>query len=181
MEAIECIKTRRSCRKYADRKVAREVIDNAIAAAAYAPSWKNTQVTRYIVVENEELKNKVADICCSSNHNGGIIKEAPVLIATTMVRSRSGYERDGSFSTAKEKGWQMFDCGIATQTLCLALHDAGVDTLIMGIFDIDQATELLGVPEDQEIAALIAVGYRADEEIPAPPKKTLEVLASYRD
>ena len=180
METIECIKTRRSCRKYSDRKVDREVIDAAIAAAAYAPSWKNTQVTRYIVVEDAALKEQVAKECCSSNHNGGIIMEAPVLIATTMMRNRSGYERDGSFSTTKEKGWQMFDCGIATQTLCLALHDAGVDTLIMGILDIEKATELLNIPEEQEIAALIAVGYRADEEIPTPPKKTLEQLVTYK-
>ncbi len=177
METIKCIKERRSIRSYQDKPVDMAIIENAIAAAAYAPSWKNTQVTRYYVVTDKALKDRIADECCSSNHNGGIIKQAPVLIATAMVRERSGYERDGSFSTTKEKGWQMFDCGIATQSLCLSLYDQGVDTLIMGIFDIDKATELLGIPAEQEIAALIAVGYRTEGEgAEAPKRKTLEDL-----
>lgn len=180
MNTIECIKTRRSIRKFSDRPVERKVIEEAIAAAAYVPSWKNTQVTRYIVVDNAELKNQIARECCYLNHNGGIIEEAPMLVATTMVSKRSGYERDGSFTTEKGKGWEMFDCGIATQTLALACHEAGVDTLIMGIFDIRRASELLHVPEGQEIAALIAVGYRADGvEVPVPPKKTVEQLLTY--
>lgn len=179
MNTIDCIKTRRSIRHFSDRGVDRALIEKAVAAAAYAPSWKNTQVTRYIVVDNKELKDKIAVECCSANHNGGIIQEAPVLVAATMVEKRSGYERDGSFSTPKEKGWQMFDCGIATQTFALACHEYGVDTLIMGIFDIEKATELFQVPEGQEIAALIAVGYRADEEVAVPPKKSVEQLLTY--
>ena len=101
MEAKECIRNRRSIRKFSDRPVERSVIEAAVETASFAPSWKNTQVTRYIVVDNKELKDKIADECCSSNHNGGIIKEASVLVATTMVEKRSGYERDGSDSTSK--------------------------------------------------------------------------------
>ena len=48
METIQCIKERRSIRKFQDRKVPHEVINEIIEAAAYAPSWKNTQVTRDI-------------------------------------------------------------------------------------------------------------------------------------
>ena len=52
MNTLDCIKTRRSVRKYADKPVPHELIEQAIAAAAYAPSWKNTQVTRYYVVDD---------------------------------------------------------------------------------------------------------------------------------
>ena len=177
MNTIECITTRRSVRNYSDRAVDPEIIRKAVEAAAFAPSWKNTQVTRYTVVTDPELKARIAEECCGEHNNARVIKEAPVLIGLSMVEKRSGYERDGSFSTTKEKGWQMFDCGIACQTLCLALHDAGVDSLIMGIFDIEKATELLKIPEGQEIAALLAVGYRAeDANIVAPPRKTVDVL-----
>ena len=180
MNTMDCIKTRRSIREFTDQPVSRTLLEQVIATAAYAPSWKNTQVTRYIVVEDEALKNRIADECCSTNHNGGIIRQAPVLVAATMVRNRSGYERDGSFSTPKETGWQMFDCGIATQTFCLAAHELGLSTLIMGIFDIDRTSQLLDVPEDQEIAALISVGYAANSEIAAPKRKSVEELVSYR-
>ena len=43
MEALQCIKTRRSVRKYSDQPVTREVLDAVFDAVTYAPSWKNTQ------------------------------------------------------------------------------------------------------------------------------------------
>ena len=61
MEALQCIKTRRSVRKYSDQPVTREVLDAIFDAVTYAPSWKNTQSVRYTVVESAELKAKIAD------------------------------------------------------------------------------------------------------------------------
>lgn len=178
MNTIECIMTRRSIRNFTEQPVSREILEKIVAAAAYAPSWKNTQVTRYIAVENPELKSQIANECCNQ-HNADIINSAPILIATTMVRNRSGYERDGSYTTTKEDRWQMYDCGIAGQTFCLAAHEYGVSTVIMGIFDYEKTSKLLNVPAEQEIASLIAVGYAAGE-VTAPKKKTVEDLLSYR-
>lgn len=178
MNTIECIKTRRSIRSYNDRKVDRALLREIVEAASFAPSWKNTQVTRYIIIDDEALKNRIAVECCGGIHNEGIIRNAPVLVVTTMIRERSGYERDGSFSTPKEKGWQMYDCGVAGQTFCLAAHEKGLSTLIMGIFDEDKASEILKIPETQEICALIAVGY-ADEIPAAPKRKTVDDLITF--
>lgn len=179
MNTIECIKTRRSVRSYNGKKVDRALLKEIVEAASFAPSWKNTQVTRYIIIDDEALKNRIASECCSGFHNEDIIKSAPVLVVTTMIRERSGYERDGSFSTPKKKGWQMYDCGIAGQTFCLAAHEKGLSTLIMGIFDEDKATSILEIPENQEICALIAVGYT--DELPAAPKrKSADELITFR-
>ena len=178
MNTIECIKTRRSIRSYTPDKVDRELLKEVVEAASYAPSWKNTQVTRYIIIDDEALKNKIAKECCSATHNGGIIMQAPVLVVTTMMRNRSGYERDGSYSTPKKKGWQMYDCGIAGQTFCLAAHEKGLSTLIMGIYDEEKITEILKIPEEQEVCALIAVGY-ANESPDVPKKKTVEDLIKF--
>ena len=49
METIKCITQRRSIRKFRGEKVGRDVIKTIVSAAAFAPSWKNTQITRYIV------------------------------------------------------------------------------------------------------------------------------------
>ena len=61
MEALQCIKTRRSVRKYSDQPVTREVLDAVFDAVTYAPSWKNTQSVRYTVVDSAELKAKIAE------------------------------------------------------------------------------------------------------------------------
>ena len=132
METLECIKTRRSVRKFKTDSVSKETIEKLVLAASYAPSWKNTQTTRYIAITNEEVKARLATECCAE-HNAQIINGAPLLIATLIVDKRSGFERDGSFSTSRKDAWQAFDNGIATQTLCLAANDLGLGTVVMGL------------------------------------------------
>ena len=61
MDAIECIRTRRSVRKFTGEKVPVEVVRDIVELASYAPSWKNTQVIRYILVEDENMIQKIAD------------------------------------------------------------------------------------------------------------------------
>ena len=73
----------------------------------------------------------------------------------------------------------MFDVGAACQTFCLAAHEAGLGTVIMGIWDEDAITELLDIPERQELAALIAIGY-PDVAPEAPKRKSVQDLLTYR-
>ncbi len=178
MQTEECIKTRRSIRQFSDKKVDHDLLAEIVDTARFAPSWKNTQITRYIAVEGA-LKDKMAELATGDYpHNGEIIKSAPVLIAVTAIKNRSGYERDGSFSTPRGDGWQMFDAGIAAQTFCLTAWEKGLGTVIMGIFDRAQGEALLQLPEDRELMALIAAGYPA-ESPEAPKRKTTEELLSF--
>ena len=179
MTANECIRGRRSIRQFKDTPVSREVLENIVETASYAPSWKHTQITRYIAVEGS-LKDQIAAECTSDYaKNGEIINNAPLLIAVTFIKNRSGFERDGSFSTPKEGGWQMFDAGIATEAFCLAAYEQGLGTVILGIFDEAKAASLLNIPEDRELVALIPIGYPAEEPV-APRRKPVEELLSYK-
>lgn len=179
MTAKECIKGRRSIRKFADTPVSKDVIADIVETASYAPSWKHTQITRYIAVEGE-LKDKIADECTGAYpKNGEIIKNAPMLIAVTFIKNRSGFERDGSYSTPKEGGWQMFDAGVASEAFCLAAYEQGLGTVIMGIFDEAKAASLLEVPEERELVALIPIGYPTESPI-APKRKSVEELLSFK-
>ena len=178
METIACIKSRRSVRKFKTTEISKEIIEDLVLTASYAPSWKNTQTTRYIAINNRDVMNKIAKESCGE-HNQGIIEGAPMLMATVIVDKRSGFERDGSYTTVREDNWQAFDNGIAAQTFCLACADRGLGTVIMGMYDIDKAAEILEIPEGQLLMSLIAVGY-PDEEPQVPKKKTVEDLLSYR-
>ena len=179
MTASECIRGRRSIRQFSDKPVSHDVLSRIVETASYAPSWKNTQIVRYIAVEGE-LKDKIASDCTTAYaRNGEIMKNAPMLIAVTMIKNRSGFERDGSYSTPKEGGWQMFDAGVATEAFCLAAYEEGLGTVIMGIFDEAEAASYLEIPEDRELVALVPIGYPA--EAPAAPKRKLvEELLSYK-
>ena len=178
MTVTECIETRRSIRKYRPDPVDHSLLESTIALASYSPSWKNTQITRYTAVEDSSLLEEIADRY-TPEYNANIIRQAPMLIAVTLVRGRSGFERDGSFSTKKGDRWQMFDVGAACQTFCLAAKDKGLGTVIMGIFDEDGISELLHIPKEQELGALIAIGY-PDIDPAAPKRKSVEELLQYR-
>lgn len=176
MEALECIKTRRSVRKFTDQPVTREELEQVVAAAAYAPSWKNTQTSRYIVVTDKEKKQRLADDCMMDfAFNQKTASGAPAMVVLTMITGRSGYERDGSFSTSQGTHWQSFDAGVAAQTFCLAAHALGLGTVIMGVFDEDKVKQVVTIPEGQKVAALIAIGHPAEEPM-CPKRKDVETL-----
>ena len=180
MEVLDCIKTRRSVRKFKDEAVPHELIAEVVAAAAWAPSWKNTQTARYIVLEDRELKDRIAEECVLGfKFNTMTAKGAPALVLLTCVNKRCGYERDGSFSTSKGDRWEMFDAGVAAQTFCLAAHEKGLGTVILGVFDEAKIAEMAEIPEGQSVSALIALGY-PDEEPAAPKRKTVEDLLSFK-
>lgn len=179
MTANECIKGRRSIRQFTDKPVTHEVLSRIVETASYAPSWKNTQIVRYIAVEGA-LKDRIASDCTTAYaKNGDIIRNAPMLVAVTMIKNRSGFERDGSYSTPKEGGWQMFDAGVASEAFCLAAYEEGLGTVIMGIFDEAKAASYLELPEDRELVALIPIGYPAESPA-APRRKPVEELLSYK-
>ena len=172
MTAKECIKGRRSIRQFKSDKIEHELLAEIVEAASYAPSWKNTQIVRYIAVSDPAVKEKISHCTSGYPHNGDIINGAPTVVAVTMIKNRCGYERDGSYSTAKEGGWQMFDAGIASQTFCLAAHEHGIGSVILGILDYDEIAKVLQLPEDRELVTLIPIGY-PDESPEAPRRKTV--------
>lgn len=178
MTAKECITGRRSIRQFTGRQVPHEVLADIVQTASYAPSWKNTQITRYIAVEGD-AKKRLAQCTSLYRGNGAIMENAPMVVAVTFIKNRSGFERDGSFSTVKGGGWQMYDAGIASEAFCLAAYEQGLGTVIMGLFDVEDASKVLELPEDRELAALIAIGY-PDIHPEAPKRKAVEELLSYK-
>ena len=180
MTAKECIRGRRSIRKFRDTKVDHRLLEEIVETASYAPSWKHTQIVRYVAVEGA-LKDKIGSECTSMfPNNGVIIQNAPMLIAVTVIKNRCGYERDGSFTTPRKDTWQMYDAGVASEAFCLAAYEQGLGSVIVGIFDGDAVSALLELPEDRELVALIPIGY-PDEAPAAPKRKPVSELVSYKE
>ena len=181
MDLVKGIKERRSIRKFQNKPVPHELLTEVVEIARFAPSWKNTQIARYIIVEDREKIAKIATEECTLGftYNIKTMAAAPALVLLTYVNKRSGYEKDGSFTTPKEDRWEMFDAGIAAQTFCLAAHEKGLGTVIMGIFDENKVGEIVEIPEGQTLAAIIPIGFPADGEVVCPPRKEAEALISF--
>ncbi len=179
MSISECIRSRRSIRKFKSDPVDHAIIEEIIGDAAYAPSWKNSQSVRYIVCEGA-LKDRIADEATTIwPGNGAIIKQAPALVVVVSIDKRSGFERDGSASTPKGDGWTMYDAGVASQTFCLSAHEHGLGTVILGLYDESTVIDILGIEEGRSVSALIPLGY-PDIDPEAPKRKDVSELVSFR-
>jgi nitroreductase len=179
MDAIEALRTRRSVRKFLDKPIPRALLDEVIADAAFAPSWKNSQTARYTIVDDAAVKQDIAEKGVGGfAKNTANISGCAALVVLSTVTGRSGYNPDGSFTTAKGTHWESFDAGIAAQTFCLAAHIRGLGSVILGIYDPDKVAEIIRLPEGESVSALIAVGW-PDGDPAAPKRKELDELRRY--
>ena len=180
MEALECIKGRRSVRQFTEETVSKEVFNELVETARFAPSWKNTQIARYVALTGAS-KDKLAEVSFAAwGGNANIVNSAPMAVVLTYIKNRCGFERDGSYTTKKEDRWQNFDCGIAAEAFCLAAYEKGLGTVIMGIFDEDEVAKVIDLPEDRGVAAIIALGHPAATP-DAPKRKEVEELVTFMD
>jgi nitroreductase len=169
------IKGRRSIRRYQDKEVPEETLRVLLESIQWSPSWANTQCWEVVVVKDRATKEKLQATLVSNPASKGIV-EAPVVFALCGKLHSSGFYK-GEVTT-KFGDWFLFDLGIATQSLCLTAHSLGLGTVIIGLFNHDQAKEVLGVEEGYELAALIPVGYPAKES-PAPKRREISEFTHY--
>ena len=153
-------------------------VDSKSAAPAVIPEIDYLN-PKTVPLTDKEKKDKLADNCMLGfAYNQKTTHGAPALVVLTMIKERSGYERDGSFSTPLATHWQSFDAGIAAQTFCLSAHALGLGTVIMGIYDPAEVAKVVKIPEGQEVAALIALGHPAQDP-QAPARKDVDTLLRF--
>jgi len=176
MDIFTAIKDRRSIRKFKPEAVAEATLQQVFTAAQLAPSWANTQVTRFYLISDTDIKQKVADCIASGNPSYAASHDAPHLIVVASKKGVSGYKR-GEASTVKGDSWYMFDAGLACQNLSLAAHALGLGTVHVGVVDTDQVHQILNLPPELEVIELIPIGY-PDQEVKMPRRIELEELVT---
>jgi len=155
MDAIDCLKTRRSIRTFAEGDVAPETVNDLIDCARLAPTAMNKQPWTFIVIRNDETR---ARIVAAAGH-GEFLRTAPVGIAV-CCDEWDYWKEDGS---------------TAVMSLLLAAHAHGLGAVWLSMEPHPYAVDvkaLLGVPGDVHLLAIVALGHPA--ESPAPEKKTLQ-------
>jgi len=171
METRDCIKNRRSIRKFTDQPISDELIIELMEAVRWSPSWANTQTWKVIIVKDQVTKDKLIECIPETNPAYKGILQAPVVIVLCAKQGVAGF-KNGERQTVKGD-WYMFDAGIACQNLCLAAHDLGLGTVIVGGINHKKLDELLGLPEDVKTVVVLPIGYPAKEG-KAPARKELK-------
>ncbi len=152
METSETISSRASLKlKLTSRDVEQEKIDMVLAAARLAPSARNTQPWRFIVVKDKQKIEAMADR--SYTEVNRMIKEAPVIIVACA--------NPGDDVVREGKEYYLFDLGLAMQNLVLTATDIGLATHIMAGFDEDAMKSILNVPKEVRIPVATPLSYPA--------------------
>ena len=175
-ELMSAVKERRSIRKYENKEVPEELLEKVLEAVQWAPSWANTQCWEIVVVKDPGIKERLKETIAPKNPATNAIVDAPVVLAAIGKLNASGYYKDKVVT--KFGDWFMFDLGIAVENLCLAAHDAGLGTVIVGLFDHDKAGKILNVPDGFETVVLVPLGYPAKTS-KAPKRKDIAEFTHY--
>ena len=172
----DVLATRRSIRDFdSSKEVTEAQVREIIAAAQDAPSWTNSQPSRYYVAISPDKADAVRELIGERNKQS--TKGAPVFIVSTFVKGLSGFSRGKIFNEIGD-GWGAYDNGLGNAYLVLKARAMGFDTLIMGMRDSDALRALFGIPDGEEVMAVIALGHRAGDPV-KPTRKPLDEIAKF--
>jgi nitroreductase len=162
MNIFDTIANRYSVRAFSERAVERAKIESIFNAVRLAPSARNTQEWRFVLVTDAKLKASVAEA-------GGqpFLKECPVIVAACAVTDKRPM-RCGELAYP-------IDIAIAIDHLTLAAVAMGLGTCWIGSFDPIKVRMVLNIPEEVPVVELIALGYPADSAPPPQHKNRLKL------
>lgn len=177
MDFLEFVSTRQSVRAYdPEKKVEREKLERILEAARLSPSACNAQPWHIIVVDNPELKNRVADATSARtlgmNH---FTKQAPVHLV--LVEERVNLT-SGIGSWVKQKDFAQMDLGIIAAHITLAAHAEGLGSCILGWFDEPRMRKILSIPDSKRVWLDIVLGYSA-QPLRNKKRKPLEEVVTF--
>jgi nitroreductase len=173
---LDLVKERRSVRRYLPYSVEKEKLERCLEAARLAPSACNAQPWKFIVVDEPDLRSKVAketfDSVLSFNR---FVPQAPVLIVLVTekpnITSQIG-------SVLKNREFNLIDVGIAAEHFCLQAADEGLGTCMLGWFNEKKIKRLLHVPAGKRIGLMITLGYPDPSESKKRVRKPFEKIVS---
>jgi len=177
MDFEALVKQRRSIRQYLDKKIDRKLIDKCVEAARLAPSAHNSQPWSYIVVDDEELKNKLAGEAFSGIYKlNQFAAKAPVLIVIVTEKVSLTVMFANAYRKMK---YHLIDLGISAEHFCLQAEAEGLGTCMLGWINQRKIKKVLKIPRDRKIHLMISMGYPEHRKDGVSKRKTLEEVRKY--
>lgn len=184
---LDFIKSRRSTRKFKNEMVPEELVEQVVEAGRYAPSGGNSQSTHFIVIENKEVLDKLADLAKIEFAKMEITADTYKSLVHSINASKNGnyifhYNCPVLIVTANKKNYgnNIADCACALENMMLMAN-----SLDLGSVWINQLKWLnenpvllaamgeIGLADDERVYGALAIGY-ADSEDGLPNRKPLD-------
>ena len=149
MEFLELAKERYSVRRMKKEKVKQEDLDKILEAARLAPTAKNKQRQRLLVINTEEGIEKIKE--CTKCDFGA---------STVIIISYEKYLEEGEIEESEAaKSFGLIDTGIVATHMCLEATDLGLGTTMVGLFDRELTRKKFNIPSQYEPVLLLPIGY----------------------
>lgn len=155
MDLYDVIARRRSVRRYAETPVEEAKLLRILEAARLAPSWRNGQCWRFVVVRDKETIRRLAKEQPLGYQINRWLSGAPVVVVACADPRFSGQRGDQDF--------YLVDVAIALEHLVLAATAEGLGTCWIGALDEARVRRILGIPEHIRVVAMTPVGYPAED------------------
>jgi len=165
MDVKKAIKTRRSVRSYKAEPVPEDKLKKVLEAARLAPSAHNEQERKFVVVKNVKKRKELAEAAL----NQSFIAEAPVVIVAVATNPES-------VLTSGVPAYAL-DLAIAIDHMTLVATEEGLGTCWIGTFDQEAVREVLEIPKECKVVALLPIGFPADKPGPKSRKKLEEIIS----
>jgi nitroreductase len=176
IDFLKLVKNRQSDRAYLEKPVEKEKILRCIEAARLAPSACNAQPWKFILVDEPELKNKLAQTTSNRllplNH---FTRQAPVHLVLVLENANLSSNLG---SKIKDKYFPLMDIGIAAVHICLQAAAEGLGSCMLGWFDEPAVKKLLKIPRARRVPLIITLGYPS-KPVREKRRKPFENLISY--
>lgn len=169
MDFLTLAKERYSCRYFSDKKVEQEKIDKILEAARLAPTGRNSQSQRILVLTDEAELNKLSG-CTPYGWN------APLVMIICYDKNECWHRDIDDFDGGAQ------DICIVTTHMMLEVTDLGLGSTWVGAFDPFKAREIYNIPENLEVAAILPIGYPSESAHPSRlhnDRKPIEEIAFY--
>lgn len=177
MKFIELVNKRQSTRKYSSAPILRDDIDLCVEASRMAPSACNAQPYSFVVVDEPDLKNKVASETCGLlDKFNKFTVNAPVMVVIVMEKANITSQVG---TILKKIDYPLIDIGIAAEHFCLQAAELGIGTCMIGWFNEKPIKKLLNIPAKKTIGLLIAMGYPESDHLRLKVRKESEIFNSY--
>ncbi len=173
---LKVIRNRQSDRSYLTKPVEKEKLHRILEAGRLAPSACNAQPWKFIIINDQELKYKIAD-CTSSKILGmnHFTKQAPIHIV--IVEEKANFTSNAG-SLIKGKHFPLIDIGITAEHICLQAEAEGLGSCMIGWFDEPKVKKLLNIPNSKRVPLIITIGYPAKEKR-EKRRKSLDKIVRY--
>ncbi|MBQ7411215.1 MAG: nitroreductase family protein [Clostridia bacterium] len=169
MDFLQLAKDRYSCRYFSEKEIEQEKIDKILEAARLAPTGRNSQSQKILILTDKEELSKLGG-CTPYGWN------APLVMLICYDKNESWKRRcDGA-----DGG--IIDMSIITTHMMLEVTNLDLGATWIGAFDPIKAREIYNIPENYELAAILPIGYPAEDAHPSKlhnDRKTIEEFAFY--